>query len=494
MNYLLWSLPMLVIAGAIAIARLNATQAAALGLLATVPVAIYAGDTAFGGAQLALALERGAWIGATIAPYILGGLLFWQAAAHGASAPADGGAASPADARDRRRLLFFACFLVGPYAEAATGFGVGMLGTVALLRGQRIAPRHLMVFALLSQTLIPWGAMSSGTLLASAYARMTGTELALYAMVPTAALMALVWLPLYWRTASRAGFDPHSGGKTPERLREAGWIAAALALLAAFTAWLGPETALLASYGPLITLRYLLDRRPDRRAFAATARRMLPYAALIAALALTRLVPEWRAALAAVGRVAPYADLPAWSPLLHAGSWLIAAGVLTAALRGQAARLSSEARAAWTTGRHAVMTVFLFAMMAEILAAAGISQAFARGMFDALGQGAVVVAPLFSAAFGVLTNSGNMPNSLFMPAQTAIAVQAGLSVPAVAALQHVSGTAMSLFSPVRMSIAANLAEGRGEERKVYAALLPCALAALALLLLMALAIALSPRH
>ena len=140
------------------------------------------------------------------------------------------------------------------------------------------------------------------------------------------------------------------------------------------------------------------------------------------------------------------------------------------------------------------MTVFLFAMMAEILAAAGISQAFARGMFDALGQGAVVVAPLFSAAFGVLTNSGNMPNSLFMPAQTAIAVQAGLSVSAVAALQHVSGTAMSLFSPVRMSIAANLAEGSGEERKVYAALLPCALAALALLLLMALAIALSPRH
>ena len=94
MNYLLWSLPMLVIAGAIAIARLNATQAAALGLLATVPVAIYAGDTAFGGAQLALALERGAWIGATIAPYILGGLLFWQAAARRQRA-ADGGAASP---------------------------------------------------------------------------------------------------------------------------------------------------------------------------------------------------------------------------------------------------------------------------------------------------------------------------------------------------------------------------------------------------------------
>ena len=93
MNYLLWSLPMLVIAGAIAIARLNATQAAALGLLATVPVAIYAGDTAFGGAQLALALERGAWIGATIAP------TSWADCCSGkqprGAAPADGSAASP---------------------------------------------------------------------------------------------------------------------------------------------------------------------------------------------------------------------------------------------------------------------------------------------------------------------------------------------------------------------------------------------------------------
>ena len=85
---------------------------------------------------------------------ILGGLLFWQAAAR-APARLRTAARKPADARDRRRLLFFACFLVGPFAEAATGFGVGMLGTVALLRGQR-APRHLMVFALLSQTLIPW--------------------------------------------------------------------------------------------------------------------------------------------------------------------------------------------------------------------------------------------------------------------------------------------------------------------------------------------------
>ena len=161
-----------------------------------------------------------------------------------------------------------------------------------------------MVFALLSQTLIPWGAMSSGTLLASAYARMTGTELALYAMVPTAALMALVWLPLYWRTASRAGFDPHSGGKTRSACaRPAGsrprWPCSPRSPPGS-----APRPR---CWPPTAADHAALSARPppDRRAFAATARRMLPYAALIAALALTRLVPEWRAALAAVGRVAP---------------------------------------------------------------------------------------------------------------------------------------------------------------------------------------------
>ena len=125
--------------------------------------------------------------------------------------------------------------------------------------------------------------MSSGTLLAPAYARMTGTELALYAMVPhrraDGAGMAAALLAHRQPGRLRSA---RSGGKTPERLREAGWIAAALALLAAFTAWLGPETALLAAYGPLITLRYLLDRRPTAAPSRRDrARRMLPYAALI---------------------------------------------------------------------------------------------------------------------------------------------------------------------------------------------------------------------
>ena len=518
----LWALPALVVVVAIASGRLDTTRAALLGLVAAVPVAITTGPVDLGGGGLALALGRGLWIGATIAPYILGGLLFWQVAMDdGAGAP--GGLASPiarsgspaggppaegspakgspagtppaerpsvedpADegdrGRSRRRLLFFACFLMGPFAEAATGFGVGMLGTVALIRGLGLSPRHLMVFALMSQTLIPWGGMGSGTMLAAAYARMAPADLALVCLVPASLLMA-VWLPLFWRCAARAGV----GGSATECLREAGWIGAGLALLAISTAWLGPETALLAAYAPLIVARYLLDRRPDRRAFLATARRVLPYALLIAVLVATRLLPLVKTGLIDFARVAPFDDLPAWSPLFHAGSWLVIGAVATVLIRGRTRRLAPEARAAWRAGRQAVLTVFLFAMMAEVLAAGGISKAAADALFSAWRSGAVLVTPFIAGAFGILANSGNAPNSLMMASQLAVAEQAGLAVAAVAALQHVSATSMSLFSPVRMSIAAQLAGGGGQERDAYALMLPFAVAGFIVLLAVAIAV------
>jgi lactate permease len=138
-----------------------------------------------------------------------------------------------------------------------------------------------------------------------------------------------------------------------------------------------------------------------------------------------------------------------------------------------------------------VYSVFLFAMMAEVLAGAGISQAFADGLFASLRDWTVLITPVLAGAFGILANSGNAPNSLFMPSQLSLALQAGLSVPAAAALLHVSGTSLGIFSPVRMSIAAGLAHGRGQERGVYVLLLPFALAAFGALLCLALLLALS---
>ena len=476
MTAFFWFLPTIVLALAVLSGRCSPPVASVLGLATAVPVAFATAPMPFGFAALAGALARGAWIGATIAPYILGGLLFWQLASRPTATATESPRPVALERRAQRRLLFFACFLVGPFAESATGFGVGMLGTIALLRHMGIAPAHLMVFALLSQTFIPWGAMGSGTRLASAYAKMPASELAGASLLPIAALMG-VWLTLFWVTARKAGVS----ATVSEHLSEVGWIIASLATLGVATALLGPEIALLSAFGPLIIVRYMIDVRPDAAAFRLAIGRVWPYLALVGILTLTRSVPSLRAALTSFGTIAPYPDLPSWAPLFHAGSWLMLGAIGVALVRGHVGQWREELRGAWKTARTPVVTVVVFAMLAEVLAGAGISAAIAAGLFASLGALGVLAAPMMSIGLGVLTNSGSAGNSLFMSSQVAMAAQANLSVPATAALQHVATSSMSLFSPVRMAIAASLAQGQGTERQVYSGLVPYAIASTALL-------------
>jgi lactate permease len=319
--------------------------------------------------------------------------------------------------------------------------------------------------------MIPRGAMSSGMLLAAAYVGITPNELGV-AVAPPVAVMSFVWLALYWRTAHAAGIH----ASVREHVSEAAWVLAGVALVAVATHFLGPEIALLSAYGPLIVIRFLVDRRPTAQQFVQTARQAIPYVAVIGGIALVKAIPALRQTLAAAAQLHPFSDLPAFSPLVHAGVWFLAGAIVTAAARGSLDRLAGEFAAAWRSGKQAVLTLFLFAMMAEVLGIAGISRAMADGLFAAMRSGAVIVTPVLSGFLGILTNTGNAPNSLFLPSLVALAKTAGLSVPAVAAIQHMAGMSLGFFSPVRMSIAANLAGGSGQEREVYRYLLPYAAA------------------
>ncbi|WP_204312723.1 hypothetical protein, partial [Escherichia coli] len=72
----------------------------------------------------------------------------------------------------------------------------------------------------------------------------------------------------------------------------------------------------------------------------------LPYAGLIAGLAASRGIPalsDW------LGQAAlrPFADSPAWLPLLHPGSWLLAAGLVTALVSGRRRAIGPAAGSVW---------------------------------------------------------------------------------------------------------------------------------------------------
>ena len=483
MTYFVWILPALLVIAAIASGRLGVLAASAIGLASALVVALAAAPHSFQLSDAAVSLARGIWIGWIIVPYIVGGLLFWQIAMRTGDAGMPSSTLVP-NARAGRRLLFMACFLVGPFAESATGFGVGIIGTMALVRRLQIKPIQLLVFSLLSQTMILWGAMGSGAIIAAALARTSPTALALHASTLVVAFN-IAWLVLYWRMADRAGFA--LGHR--ERLNEALWLGASLALVIAATAVLGPETAMLAAYGPVIALRYLMDERPDWWTLDQMFRRMLPFGLLIAWLGATRLVAPLEGFLLQAGRLQPFAGAPAWAPLFHAGTWLLIAAVLTGLLRGRARAFPVELRTAWTTGRLAILSIFTFSAMAEVLSGSGIATGLAQGLFQTFGRAAVVVMPLVSAVYGVLANSSNGPNGLFMAAQASLATEAGLNLAAAVALQHVAAFSLNIVSPVRMSIACSLAGTPHHERDAYRAMLPFALAAVALLLVAAVLVA-----
>jgi lactate permease len=477
LTYLVWTLPALVVIAAIASGRVGTLVASVIGLFATLAVALTTAPHGFQVPDAIVSLARGAWIGWIVVPYFLGGLLFWQVAIRPGEVAMPVETSLP-DARARRRLLFTACFLIGPFAESATGFGIGIIGTMMLVRRLDVQPVYLLAFSLLSQTMLLWGAMGSGSIFAAAFAHADPTTLTVNASFFLVAVNVL-WLPLYWRIADRAGVV----SDWRERISEALWLSASLAFVIAATALLGPETAMLAAYGPMIVLRYLVDERPDRGELILAIRRLAPFALLIGWLVLTRLLPPLAHFLQQTGRMEPFASAPEWSPLFHAGTWLVIAAILTGVLRGHTAAFPSEIKAVWKTGRLAVLTIIIFSMMAEVLSASGIADGLARGLFAALGRWAIVLTPVVSAVSGALANSGSVANGLFMASQVSLATAAGLNVVLVMALQHMAALSLQMVSPVRMSIVCSLAGTPGRERDAYKAMLPFVVAIVAVLLI-----------
>ncbi|CAM4174874.1 L-lactate permease [Kerstersia similis] len=471
--YLLWLAPVVLLIVLIGVFRQPVIRSALLGAALALVVAFLSAPKVFGLHEAVLSVARGSWIGLTVVPYILGGLLFWRVASlAGRAVQPDLAGAVAGDASEKlayaqRRILFNACFLIGPFAESVTGFGVGMMGTFALLASLSLRPAYLLAFGFIGQALGPWGGMASGTLIAAALA---GSDPATFAIWSggIVCVVLLAWLPLFWRLAEQAGL----GFPREERRKDAAWLAATLVLLLLMT-WLGgPETGLIASFGPVIALRYFLGHDARFSSLLQAARQVWPYILLVGILALTRLIPSWARFLRDAGSIRPFENLPAFSPMFHSGVWLMGLGLLVAVLVHESRRVVPIMRESWASGKTAIFTTALFCILAEVLSLSGIATSLAAGMLEALGRTSVFLSMMLAALFGLVTNSANASNGLLMNSQLALAHGTGLSALGAAALQHASAIAMSTFSPVRIMLACGFAGVAVGMREVYRTVLP----------------------
>lgn len=438
-------LPLLLVLGLLATGRVSALTAGLAGLAATLAASATLVLSADGPTAVALLFRRevpaGLWLSWHVIAIVATGLFFHRA--NLARNTAD--TAGTIEATPRR--LFSACFLLGPFAESVTGFGVGYIIALAALRRLGIGGLPALLLGLYSQSLVPWGALAIGTTVGATLAGLTPGELGLASAVLQMPIHVL-YLGLYWRFAREAGVPVPA----PQKLDDALWTALLLALVWATNRFSDVEIAAAAPTALLLAVRFWRDERPDLARMRATLRSAAPYVALTLALCATRLVAPLRDVLKPLWAMKPFDNQPAFSPFYAPGFWLLSIGIVVVlAARAPLGRVATEAlRGSW----RACAVTLAFVVMAEFYVGSGMATSIAEALRAAAGRGAAFGVPLFAAMGGFLTGSGAAANAMLVPMETALAHAIAVDPAWIAAVQNSVTTNLTMLSPIRVSMGA----------------------------------------
>ncbi|MBX3499601.1 MAG: L-lactate permease [Alphaproteobacteria bacterium] len=465
MTLLAAAAPLVLVIVLLASGRFGALAAGAAGLAATVIAALgLHGTGGFAGFAVDQTLV-GSWLSWQVISIVAGGVFFYRCIAARAqpTPPSQTMAAAP----DHRRL-YFVCFLLGPFAEAVTGFGVGYIIALAAVSRLGIGGVPALLFGLYSQSMVPWGALAAGTTVGGLLAGLSPTTLgALCGLLQMP--VHLGYLALFWYFRRGIGPAPTAA----QRLDDLVWTIAIVGTVWASHLVIDVEIAGAAPLGVLAALRWLRDERPDAAALRRAASGAAPYAALTIALVLTRTVAPLQTMLKSLWAWQPIAGQPSFPPFYAPGFWLLAVGLLSAlALRAPiSAVVGSTARAAW---RPSVVTL-LFVIMAAFYVAAGMAAIIADALSAAVGSAAALATPLFAAVGGFLTGSGAASNAMLMPMQGALAAETRLPLDWIAAVQNSVTANLTMLSPIRVSMGAAILALAGGDGAVYRRAWPLAL-------------------
>jgi lactate permease len=452
-----------VVVGLLASGRVSALTAGLMGLLSTFLVA--AATTATPGARLWHDVLVGGWLAWLVVSIIATGLFFYRCIQ--TRSPAERGevmAATP-------RRLWAVCFLLAPFAESVTGFGVGFIIALAALKRLGVVGLPALLFGLFSQTLVPWGALAVGTTVGAGLAGIPLSDMGVRSALLQGPIHAL-YLVLYWRIARSAGFPVGPA----QKLDDLAWTLALIAGVCLTNAYAEVEIAGAAPTALLMALRYWRDERPNRQQLLEALRDQAPYVMLTLALCATRLIAPLSQALKPIGRLAPFDGQPAFSPFYAPGFWLAAmGGLVLLQTRASLPRvLADTAQGAW----RACLVTLAFVVMAQLYVGTGMARQIAEALHLSVGRWSVAGVPLFAAVAGFLTGSGAASNAMLMPMLSALARALQLDSAWLAAIQNTVCANLSMLSPMRVSMGAAVLGFAGSEGMLYRKAWPLALPAL----------------
>jgi len=413
--------------------------------------------------RAAVKAAEGAWLAWHAMSIIAAGLLFHRAFE---ARPRQAEAASR---ENRRRAVFVACFLIGPFAESVTGFGVGLVVALAMLRHMGLPPVHAAALGLFSQILAPWGAMGVGTRVGAELIGVSFAELG----AASALLMVVVLpclLPVFWRLIHQSGLT----STLADRASDVALTVCLAVLIWATNRFVAPELGGGLATGILI----LLVEGPRLLRGAGDAQRLLrrlwPYVLLVCGLLATRLVPplsDWTGSWLVID---PFGGLAPLALLRHPATWLVLiAALLLAGLPGR--RAGEVAGGALRAAMVPMLATLVFVELASFMSASGGAAMFGQAWQDVAGRLAVLATPVFGAAAGALTGSNTASNALMMHIQLSLAAESGLPPMLTAAIQTVSGSICTMLTPGRIVLAAGLLGLERAEGAIYRLALPIGL-------------------
>jgi lactate permease len=459
--------PLLLVLGLLASGRASALAAGLAGLAATMTASAWIGTagTGEGGpwtALMAREIPAGLWLSWQVLAIIVAGVFFHRA---NQTRLVSVGSAM-IEATPRR--LWSVCFLLAPFAESVTGFGVGYIIALAALKRLGIGGLPALLLGLYSQSLVPWGALAIGTTIGATLAGLAPNQLGAASALLQIPIHAL-YLPLYWRFARQAGLAVPLAQKIDDIV----WTALLMALVFLANRYSDIEIAGAAPTAVLLALRFWRDERPDGRRTLAALRANAPYVALTLALCATRLVAPLRDLLKPLLSWKPYDNQPAFAPFYAPGFWLLAIGVAVILLgRASLAKVTREtARGTW---RAAAVTV-AFMLMAELYVGSGMAAVLAEALQSVAGRGAALGVPLFGAVSGFLTGSGAAANAMVMPMEIALGRALRLDPAWIAAIQNSVTTNLTMLSPIRVSMGAAILALGASDAALYRRAWPLAL-------------------
>lgn len=342
---------------------------------------------------------------------------------------------------DPGRAVLLIVLGITPFAEAVTGFGIGVVVAVPLLRNIGMSVRKSAVLGVLGLVFVPWGALGPGSLIAAELggvgfdelgARSAALSGVVFGLVGAAALVVAIG----WRGLLR---------RLPDLLFVAGclWASVWVANLVFGTSLAGVLSGLV-TIGAALLLSRLRDR-VSLRVDASTRKALRPYGLLVTGLLASSMAVR---GLSAEGP---------WQLLASPATWLMLTCLgtpLLVDLRGV------PLRRAVLTGlrrwRPIATATGLFLVLGGVLTATGMSAALAEAA-SRLGSGYLALVPFVGGLGGFIAGSNTGANAMFAASQAQAAHTLGVSSLHVLAAQNVSASLLTMASPPRVALAVSLA-------------------------------------